>query len=103
MQVSYESGNIGTYKLGSMFIRTMRSEMLPSILLTPLVSESAGEFEREAPVAHFNSRACSNVGLLQSLQTNRAQCNVGVNGEGCKCGGDVTLVQPSRTLLLAEF
>jgi hypothetical protein len=46
----------------------MRSEILPSILLTPLVSESAGELERDPPVAHFNSRACSSVGLLQSLQ-----------------------------------
>lgn len=47
--------------------------MLPSILLTPLVSESAGELEREPPVAHLNSRACSTVGLLQSLQTDKAQ------------------------------
>ena len=42
--------------------------MFPSRLLTALVSESAGELERDPLVAHLNNRACSKVGLLQSLE-----------------------------------
>jgi hypothetical protein len=75
--------------------------MLPSILLTPLVSESAGELEREPPVAHFNSRACSTVGLLQSLQIKQSSatditCAIWVLMEKAAGAEEMSLlVQPS--------